>query len=109
MSTESVLSEVAAERARQTELWGEQNLPDGTGPALYLAGLFRSNMARSAELARLHCDLEGPRGRVTWRTVLLEEVLEALAESDPDRLRAELIQVAAVAAQWVEALDRRQP
>jgi hypothetical protein len=34
-------------------------------------------------------------------------VAEALAEDDPTLLRAELIQVAAVAVAWVEAIDRR--
>lgn len=42
-----------------------------------------------------------------WRHILDEEVAEALAETDPERLRAELVQVAAVAVQWIEALDRR--
>lgn len=37
----------------------------------------------------------------------IEEVLEAFAEADPDRLRAELVQVAAVATKWIQALDRR--
>lgn len=47
-------------------------------------------------------------GRGTWRDILAEEFNEALAESDPDRLRAELVQVAAVAVNWVEAIDRRE-
>ncbi len=42
-----------------------------------------------------------------WRDILLEEVFEALAEEEPKELRKELVQVAAVAAQWVEAIDRR--
>ncbi|MEY9934267.1 hypothetical protein ABH926_008932 [Catenulispora sp. GP43] len=39
--------------------------------------------------------------------MLLEEVYEALAEVDPAALRAELVQVAAVAAAWVEDIDSR--
>ena len=39
--------------------------------------------------------------------ILAEEVAEVYAESDPDRLRAELIQVAAVCVQWIEAIDGR--
>jgi len=31
----------------------------------------------------------------------------AIAERDPAKLRAELIQVAAVAVQWIQAIDRR--
>lgn len=39
--------------------------------------------------------------------MLLEEVAEAFAESDDARLRAELVQVAAVAQAWIESIDRR--
>lgn len=42
-----------------------------------------------------------------WRTILAEEVYEAFAETDPARLRHELVQVAAVAAAWVEDIDSR--
>ena len=50
-----------------------------------------------------------------WLAVLMEEVGEAAREvlrqrvvgdGDVRRLREELVQVAAVAVQWVEALDR---
>ncbi|GGO64207.1 NUDIX hydrolase [Nonomuraea cavernae] len=47
-------------------------------------------------------------GRLTWRHILHEEVLEAFAEDEAARLREELIQVAAVAVKWAQALDRRQ-
>ena len=36
----------------------------------------------------------------------LRTVGEAFAESDPDKLRTELIQVAAVAVAWIESIDR---
>jgi hypothetical protein len=42
-----------------------------------------------------------------WVDILEEEVAEAAAESDPAKLRAELVQVAAVAVAWIEAIDRR--
>ena len=45
-------------------------------------------------------------GAHSWDAILLEEVFEALAESDPVRRRAELVQVAAVAAAEIEAIDR---
>ncbi|MER6951259.1 hypothetical protein ABT294_45315 [Nonomuraea sp. NPDC000554] len=48
------------------------------------------------------------RGELSWRHILHEEVLEAFAEDDPELLRAELVQVAAVAVKWVQALDRRR-
>ncbi|SDI43397.1 ADP-ribose pyrophosphatase YjhB, NUDIX family [Nonomuraea jiangxiensis] len=75
-----------------------QVLPDGTGGAARVA---------DADLARQETDESGRTGTLTWRHILAEEVLEAFAESDPDRLRAELIQAAAVAVKWVQSLDRR--
>jgi NTP pyrophosphatase (non-canonical NTP hydrolase) len=81
-----VLHEVEAERARQDEKWGEQNCHD-----------------------------------FEWVSILAEEVGEAAAEAneanfhfgknrgDFTKLRAELVQVAAVAVAWIEAIDRRSP
>jgi hypothetical protein len=95
----SVLAEVAVERQMQDDQWGEQNHPDGTGQWVH--------ERTSAELARAACQRAADEGTLTWAHILREEVTEALAESDPARLRAELVQVAAVAAAWVEAIDRR--
>ena len=39
--------------------------------------------------------------------ILNEEVAEVYAESDPVRQREELVQVAAVAVQMIEVIDRR--
>jgi len=108
----SVLVEIAEERQRQDATWGEQNHPDGTGPRVAFAGHLGC-MAEAAEQFRLatHAaagQLPGlDHGPLTWRHILLEEVFEAFAEDHPDQLRAELIQAAAVAAAWIEALDRR--
>lgn len=92
------IQEVVAERARQDAKWGEQNHPDGTGS---------ESDQRRADVAKALCQSSAKFGTVTWKEILDEEVREAFAESDPVLLRAELIQVAAVAAQWVEAIDRR--
>lgn len=101
----SALEEVAAERARQDVKWGQQNHPDGTGVEAEVVPLW---MAEDfADWAKATTDAAASAGNVTWRDILLEEVAEAFAESDVDRLRTELIQVAAVATQWVEAIDRR--
>jgi hypothetical protein len=110
--------EVLGERHRQDEKWGEQNHPDGTGPGapvlfgtwLMLAppdALHEARAQRLAAAATESTDAAAANGAVTWTDILLEEVLEALAEDDPVKLRVELIQVAAVAQQWVSAIDRR--
>lgn len=116
----SVLEEVAAERARQDAKWGEQNHPDGTGQyplvniqveslALPLFAGLLGNLdgPTLAKVAVGATDRRAGEGAVDWRDILLEEVFEAMAESDPDKIRLELIQVAAVATQWAEAIDRR--
>ncbi|HET6917266.1 MAG TPA: hypothetical protein VFH56_14325 [Acidimicrobiales bacterium] len=95
----AVTREVIQERVRQEAKWGEQNHPDGTGPTI--------PTLNAAERARYECDYAHRNGNGTWRHILYEEVAEAFAEIDPKRLREELIQVAAVAVAWVEAIDRR--
>lgn len=93
-----ILAEVQAERARQDARWGEQNHPDGTGSPV---------QQFDARMARVVCQEAADRGEVTWRLISDEEHAEAMAESDPARLRAELIQDAAVKVAWVAAIDRR--
>ena len=112
-----VVLELAEERTRQTAKHGDQShLPDGTGAALWLSmdddyirrhGIRRDNLAawaksRTDEASQVHGD-----GSITFEHILTEEWAEAIAESDPVALRAELVQVAAVAVQWVEAIDLR--
>lgn len=102
MSTNRVLTAVADERARQDNKWGPQrnilNAISGFEYAIYSA--------------RFYQDIEQTRaegGRSTWIDILLEEVAEAVDEAkggDIAALRKELIQVAAVAVNWIENLDR---
>lgn len=99
-----VLDEVRTERAYQDGRWGEQNHPDGTGPGVNLFGIGFDEWSR---VLRVVVDRQAAEGRSNWSMILLEEVFEALAEDDPARLRRELVQVAAVAASWAEAIDRR--
>jgi hypothetical protein len=93
-----VLADITAEREAQHAVHGVQHhLPDGTDP----------RWERIAEAARRECDQATAIGHLTWRHILLEEVAEALAEDDPVRLRRELVQVVAVGAQWLQAIDNR--
>jgi hypothetical protein len=107
----TVLQDIADERRRQDAKWGEQNHLDGTGPTTRILKSTDINLdlRTGSELAwimRTRCDAAESTGQ-TWRNILLEEVFEALAEADPAALRGELVQVAAVATSWVEAIDRR--
>ncbi len=114
MISSPVLGEIDVERLRQDTKWGEQNHPDGTGedwPHMVIPAYgwnVDSTVAQhAARLARLNCQRHAKTGNVTWLHIGLEEVAEAFAETAPEKLRAELIQVAAVMVAWIEAIDRR--
>lgn len=107
--TGDVLSEVRAERLRQDEKWGEQNHADGVGDDVHLLGdVARPTYGTLCYLQRENVNDAARQGRSRWAGILLEEAFEALSATSVDELRAELVQVAAVAVQWVQAIDRRQ-
>jgi hypothetical protein len=101
-----VLIEIQQERVRQDQKWGEQNHPDGTGPDEPLLGMYSYDYEYLATMAKEATDTHAAAGICTFADILLEEVFEALAEADQDKLRKELIQVAAVATQWAQKIDR---
>lgn len=110
--TAAVLKDVMLERFRQNAKWGEQNHPDGTGPERHVLAHTGINLdlRSGAELARIfrdRCQANTPAGTDNWLHILLEEVFEAAAESDPAALRTELVQSTAVLVAWIEAIDRR--
>lgn len=105
------------EQDRQDRKWGpDRHHPDGTGPDVAFAAapewtfaelrdlLIAATNARFAGLALPHEEEPTPG---SWADILLEEVLEALAEESPRRLRYELVQSRAVMAQWIADLDRQ--
>lgn len=92
-----VLAKIHQERQRQFFRWGLQELKLDTGKRYEM----------HAEYHKARCNAHARQNRAAWSDVLLEEVYEALTETDPDKLAAELVQVAAVAAQIVEYLQRK--
>ena len=116
--TELVLDDVRREVSRSIAKHGPQaDVPMGTGPQTtpvarivrgkgnkienlhYAFGL--ANQAKSAT------DAAFADGTLTWWDILAEEVFESSAEACPMKLRAELVQVAAVAVKMCEVIDRR--
>lgn len=93
-----IYHEAVAENVRAAAKHGPQTHVDGTGWA---------QDALNADRAKRLCDMALTDGRLTWRHILAEEVAEAFAETDADKLRAELIQVAAMAGAWIADIDRR--
>jgi len=98
MALAVVLADLHDERGNQEAQWGEQSLPDGTGGP---------GTRELADEARALCKAAAKLGVVTWSDVLLEEVAEAAAEADLDRLREELVQSGAVIVAWIQHIDRR--
>lgn len=108
--------EIRDEREAQDAKWGEQNHPDhdphDIPVVLRNEYAFRAERWKeiNAQRAEYGCEVKArqPDAECTaWDGILLEEVYEALAEKDPARRRAELIQSAAVIVAWIEAIDRR--
>jgi len=94
-----IFQEIRQERKRQDEKWGEQNHPMVPGDFDY--GLCKETLD---ELR--HANDSGDKN--CWQYILLEELLEACMETDPKKQREEMIQVAAVAVQAIECLDRKK-
>lgn len=101
--TDGIVDEVWSERLRQIEKRGLQERASGTDANQWVP--FEAAAKAMHDLKEAHPD--GPHGPITWVDILKEEVYEAFAEEDPDKLRVELIQVMAVAASWIQDLDRR--
>lgn len=92
------MAQLEIELTRAHAKFGAQlDLPDGTS----------TDRSTLAAIAKAHTDAATAAGRLTWRDVLAEEYYEALAETDPERLSAELLQVAAVAMRWRTAIATR--
>lgn len=106
LPTYHVLAEVEMERAAQDRKFGEQNWRDGTGELFFQAEANRCRKACDAAYGAWK--MNNASTLMSWRHIMLEETFEALAEADEAALRKELIQVAAVAVAWVEAIDRRK-
>ena len=105
MNLDHIFEEIAAERKRQHEKWGEQNhLMRGkslkNNRRKYPTDDFLSDFL-------LQCEGRNKTDKCGWFDILMEEVCEAFLETDPKKQRAEMIQVTAVAVQIIEYLDRR--
>lgn len=105
-----ILDEIRKERVRQHAKWGEQNIPDGTGPNRLLFGRTETDLSyrQLRNEAIRTTDAATDLGILSYSDIMLEEVFEALFEKDQEPLRAELIQCAAVAVQWIQKIDREK-
>lgn len=93
-----VIEKVLAEVDRQVDMWGEQNHPDGTS----------EGARQAADVARLATQRAADDGTLTWSHIAIEELYEALAEEDVERLEGELVQTTAVLVSWLRHIARRR-
>jgi hypothetical protein len=118
-ATRRVLIDVHAERVTQTAKWGRQDHLDLTpgsckDPAT-LADVARDHLMPPADHVQQMVDRLADEGRLSWALIALEELAEALEAAalldgtsrSVEMLRCEVVQLAAVAVAWVEAIDRR--
>lgn len=109
-----VLEEVLAERGRQHYTYGDNDDLRFSSGRSWLSHTsanldLMDNQQIEAALRREYEDTENHEGAPSWMHLLREEFAEAMAELDSgstERLRTELLQVAAVAVSWVETIDR---
>ncbi len=107
--THGILLEIWSERIAQNEKWGEQNHPN-VDPVWLDASTLATALEFVAKDVKEEVDRKAEEGRSNYVDILREEVAEAKVEAfrgDDAALRVELVQVAAVAVQWIEAIDRR--
>ena len=97
----TICDEIADERLRQVERWGQQDHPSIGSEGDRKLFAQRADHWKAINDARVGLEC------LTWDGILLEEVYEALSEEDDILRREELVQVAAVAAAEIEAIDRR--
>lgn len=118
-ASKRVLSAVLAERWRQVAKYGlNRGICDGSGPDTRwllpytnIPSFFANQAGRADSIeSTLRDDYEdfvAETGAPTWVHLVREEVAEAFCESDPAKLEAELIQVAALCVSWVERIRER--
>lgn len=117
MTLTAIATEVHAEIHRAWEKFGPQyDVPDVDQVLMTReGGCTDLRMAQEYEIptssrAKWATDLAFQRGQLTWAHILVEEVaesIEAATTGTSDALRAELLQVAAVAMRWVDTIDVR--
>lgn len=112
---EQILAEIAAERKRQDEKWGEQNhpivAPTLSNPRSTMSALEWYNQPLGSNDWREEIDEAISGGELCYFSIFFEELAEALEATDERSeadVRMELIQCAAVLVAMVERIDRNE-
>jgi hypothetical protein len=95
-----ILDEIAVRRARQRTAYGadEHALPDGTGQYPEII---------DADATRMVCEQAAEGGYLDWLHIVRAAAGQVYAESRRTELRTALVDLAAFATGWIQALDHR--
>jgi hypothetical protein len=102
-----MVHDVLAELREAEARFPDQHLPSGTPEHAHRMGLerARAQAKRTSDMYRRVVKEKAAAGTLTWWDVLREEFYETGVEDDPQRLREELVQVAAMAFRWAMDLE----
>ena len=101
VSLNEVLTDIASERARETERWGVQTHPFSSASAAVHTALADQWKAHNERVS------QDPNASVTWHSIAAEELHEAFAETNLLKIRTEAVQTAAVLVAMIEQIDRQ--
>lgn len=101
IQTTKLAEEVYTERLKQVEKWGPQTHRHSEG-----ASDFWANKADEMKSVNAYYDRMGLDN--SWEAILAEEFFEAMAETEWDKRRVELIQTAAVIFAEIEDGDHKE-
>ena len=93
-----IAKEIEAERKQKDEKFGEQN---------YQVRVSLTEIPGFDHALEYFRKQNSNPLKITWHTIIMEEVSKAFAETDFVKMREEMIHVAAIAVQIIEYLDRR--
>lgn len=93
------IEDIKYEILQQHLRWGEQNHANVPKPG-HKYGI------PAEHTAKVLCEAARSNNRLTWAHILVEEVAEACNAPTSKLMIEELIQVAAVAVSWVDAIKR---
>lgn len=94
----NVLDEVLDDRRFSHTYHDERNLPDGTSE------FYKPEFDKAAKNAVQQRE----QGTLTWRDMMMVTAIRATCETDPEDLRNELVELASLIVEWIEAIDRRE-
>ena len=105
-----IFKEIAEERVRQDETWGEQN-HSCLNQTLINTQRSPSRMCQEYEIpsetrAKFLCKTAFSRGEGTFAHIAVEELSEAISAFNVNERRKKLVQLAAVVVSWIEKIDR---